>query len=390
MIRMHYKEATLVHYRRQWNRLISYFDKKGELYFSESTALEFVDKESNFFEKEKKGELTQSNVYLFRMVRMVGDFQKSGTVPRRYSRTLSKVNKSNHIEILGGFSSYGTKNQWSRSTRNGYQRSAENFLSYLEANGIDFADVSGSVLSNYVLSLMGYSSKMVEYVLCGVRSLLRFSYESNYIKVDLAASVPSVKVQKRAKVPSRWSDEDLKKLIAAIDMGNPSGKRDYAIILMACRLGIRCIDIKNLKFSNINWKERKIEFVQSKTGVLNELPLLKDVGWAIINYIKDGRPQCDCDNVFVRHLAPIGPFAEEDHLHQIIEKYIRQAKIKIKDHKVGMHSLRHTLASNMTEKHIPIQEIAEIMGHLDTDSTAIYLKSSLGLLKECTLDIDEL
>ena len=352
--------------------------------------MEFVDKKTNFFEKEKKGELTQSNVYLFRMVRMVGDFQQSGTIPRRYSRTLSKVNKQNHIEILKCFSLYGTKKQWSRSTRNSYQRTAENFLSYLEANGIDFVDISGPVLSNYVLSLMGYSSKMVEFVICGVRAILRFAYEDRYIKEDLASIVPSVKIPKHTKIPSRWNEEDLKKIIATIDMGNPSGKRDFAIILIACRLGIRCVDIKNLKFSNINWKERKIEFTQSKTGALNELPLLKDIGWAIINYIKNGRPQCDCDYVFVRHLAPIGPFSEEDHLHQIIKKYISQAKIKINDHKIGMHSLRHTLATNMMEKHFPIQEIAEIMGHLDTRSTAIYLKSSLGLLRECTLNIDEL
>lgn len=176
------------------------------------------------------------------------------------------------------------------------------------------------------------------------------------------------------------------KLFSAIDRGNPSGKRDYAIILLVARLGLRCIDVKQLTFSNLNWNENYLEFNQAKTSSPVRLPLLKDVGWAIIDYLKNGRPISDSPYIFLRHLAPIVPFSDDDHLHQMIVKYMRIAKIPVtKNKKVGMHSLRHTLATTLMEQHTPIQEISDILGHQSTESTPTYLKSSLELLSECAL-----
>jgi len=116
------------------------------------------------------------------------------------------------------------------------------------------------------------------------------------------------------------------------------------------------------------------------------LPILKDVGWAIIDYIKYGRPVSDSPYIFLRHLAPIAPFSDEDHLYQIIVKYMRLAKLPISGkRKVGMHSLRHTLATTLMENEIPIEDIAGILGQQNTESTPTYLKSSLNLLRECAL-----
>lgn len=159
------------------------------------------------------------------------------------------------------------------------------------------------------------------------------------------------------------------------------------MILLVARLGLRSVDVKGLTFSNFKWSENRIEFMQSKTKEVVNLPLLKDVGWAVIDYLKNGRPASDSPYVFLRHLAPVMPFSDEDHLHQVIVKYMRMAKLPISGKKkVGMHSLRHTLATTLLERHVPLQEIAEILGHQDVDSTSVYLKSSLKLLRECSLN----
>ncbi len=126
--------------------------------------------------------------------------------------------------------------------------------------------------------------------------------------------MPMVKARKQTAIPSVWTHEELKQLIGAIDRGSPKGRRDYAIILIACRLGLRCTDIKNLCFENFNWAEKKLCFTQSKTGQPIELPLVPDVGWAVIDYLKYGRPKVDSSRIFVRHMAPFLPFAEGDHL----------------------------------------------------------------------------
>ena len=131
-----------------------------------------------------------------------------------------------------------------------------------------------------------------------------------------------------------------------------------------------------------------IAFEQSKTRTNLNLPIPQDVGWAVIDYLKHGRPNVKIPNIFIRHLAPFLPFSEGSHLNEIIRKYMRLAHIPISPKKkVGMHSLRHTLASLLLENNTPLPIISDILGHVDTNSTAIYLKVDIEKLRECSLDI---
>lgn len=386
LIHIGYKESTLHYYRENWKRLIAYFDKRGEQFFSEKTAMQYVDEKCDFFAKEKAGLLTQSNIYLLRIVRMIGDFQEHGTVLHRYQRSLSKVNKAENLKLLSNFKEYCKTVDYSASTQKSYCRTAENFLSFMEAHDIDVKETTAKNLAAFVKTLMGYSYKTVEFVLCGTRAFLRFLYGSKVITTDLSESLPCMQARKQIRIPSVWNKEDLLKLLAAIDRGNPCGKRDYAIILLVARLGLRCIDVKHLTFANFNWNDNYLEFSQSKTGRLVRLPLLNDVGWAVIDYLQNGRPVSDSPVIFLRHIAPIEPFSDGDHLCQMIVKYMRMAKLPVSGKKkVGMHSLRHTLATVLMEQQTPIQEIANILGHQSTESTPTYLKSSLNLLRECSL-----
>jgi site-specific recombinase XerD len=386
LIRMGYKEATLNYYRDNWRKIIQHFDAIGEPFFSETAAMRYVDEKCGYFAKEKAGQLTQSNVYLFRVVRMMGDFQQHGTVLRRYHRSLSRINQPENVALLHKFAAYCQNCDYAVSTQKSYVRTAENFLCFIEARGLLLETLEAPELTAYVKTLMGYSYKMVEFVLCGTRAFLRFLHGENVLVKDFSGVLPSMQVRRQTRIPSVWNHDDLQKLLAAIDRGNPSGKRDYAIILLATRLGLRCIDIKRLTFSDFNWNESLLEFSQSKTTKPMRLPLLKDVGWAVIEYIQHGRPVSNSPYVFLRHLAPIEPFSDQEHLHQMIVKYARRAKISVADKKkIGMHSLRHTLATTLMEQHTPLQEIADILGHQSTSSTPVYLKSSLSLLRECAL-----
>jgi integrase len=149
------------------------------------------------------------------------------------------------------------------------------------------------------------------------------------------------------------------------------------------------VDVKRLRFADLDWPGNRLSVVQAKTGRRVWLPLLKDVGWAIIDYVRDGRPQCDCPEVFLRHTAPIGAFSDQDHLHQILVKHARVAHVRVgEQRRRGMHSLRHTLATRLMEDGTPVQQIADILGHQSVESTGVYLKSSLRLLAKCALDPD--
>src|SRR5450755_2750443 len=135
--------------------------------------------------------------------------------------------------------------------------------------------------------------KTVEHKLCAVRSLLRFAAAGGLIDRGVLETVPPVRSVRQARVPSVWDPADVAKIIEAIDRGNPSGKRDYAIVLLICRLGLRAVDVKRLEFADLDWPGNRASVVQAKTGQRVQLPLLKDVGWAIIDYIRDGRPASD-------------------------------------------------------------------------------------------------
>jgi site-specific recombinase XerD len=387
LIRAGYKESTLNYYRNNWKQIVRYFKEIGEEYFSEAPAMKYVDGKCDFFAKEQAGKLTQSNIYLFRIVRMLGDFQQHGVILRRYHKSLSRVNGTEHKQILESFRDYCQSKDYSKSTQNSYHRTAENFLCFIEAHRIPLKELTPNELTDFVKTLMGYSYKTVEFVLCGARAFLRFLHTESYLPKDLSGAVPCMQSRKQTRIPSVWKYDDLLKLLEAIDRGNPSGKRDYAIILLVARLGLRTIDVKRLTFENFNWNENYLEFTQSKTKQPTRLPLLKDIGWAVIDYLRNGRPVSDSPYVFLRHLAPIEPFADEDRLHQMIVKYMKIAKLPTGDKKkIGMHSLRHTLATALMEHHTPIEKIADILGHQNTETTPVYLKSSIDLLRECALN----
>jgi len=317
---------------------------------------------------------------------MLGDFQQHGCILRRYYKHKELLQSHQYKELLHNYILYCQQKDYSRATQNHYRKIAEQFLNFLESRVIwQCSEIASKHITGYIKTLMGYSYKTVELHLCGLRSFLR------YLQLDnLVQAVPPLKARKQQRIPSVWSQDNVMKLINVIDRGNPSGKRDYAMILLAARLGLRTIDIKHLKFEHLKWREQRIELKQSKTSAPLELPLLPDIGWAIIDYLKNGRPKVDSPYIFLRHLAPLEPFSDEDHLHQIIVKYIRQAHIPLSPNKKkGMHSLRHTLASRLLEEQTPLPVISDILGHISSDSTAIYLKVDIKRLRECALNPDD-
>jgi integrase len=274
------------------------------------------------------------------------------------------------------------------STVRTYGTVAGEFVAFIGTRG-GVARCDAAAIDAFVATLTGYQVKTVEQKLCALRSFLRFASAEGPLDAAVVDVVPAVRSSKQAGVPSVWEPGEVARILEAIDRGNPCGKRDYAIVLLIARLGLRSIDVKRLEFGDLDWPGNRLFVTQAKTGGRVQLPLLKDVGWAVIDYMRSGRPACDCPQVFVRHTAPIGPFSDQDHLHQILVKHARVAHVAISEkRRHGMHSLRHTLATRLLEGGTPLEQIADILGHQSVRSTGVYLKSSLGLLAKCALDPD--
>lgn len=191
-------------------------------------------------------------------------------------------------------------------------------------------------------------------------------------------------------MPSVWNKEDVIRMLESIDRGNPTGKRDYAILLLVAKLGMRVGDIKSLALSDLNWQSRTIEVKQDKTKNTVTYPILNDIGWALIDYLKNARPISSSPFVFIRTKAPHEAFGRDANLFHIISKYTRLSGINIpKGNRHGMHSLRHTLASSLLEQGTPLPVISEILGHVNSQSAGVYLHTGIEGLRSCAIDPEE-
>ena len=391
LLRLHYTDQSLKYYRSMWRHIATFCESNEADHFTEDLGLRFLDKRYNFSELEKSGKLTQSIINVFRVVRMLGDFQQHRSILRRYYKQKELLQRHEFREMLQRYADHCRQKEYSKVTQNHYRTISEKFLSYLESQEIEhIPDIAATHVAGYINTLLGYACKTVELHLCAMRSFLGYLYTNEFHPQNLTSSVPAIKARKQNRIPSVWTPDHVTKLLDIIDRGNPAGKRDYAMILLVARLGLRTIDIKHLKLDNLKWQNNRIELIQSKTSKPLTLPLLPDIGWAIIDYLKNGRPKVESPYVFLRHLAPLEPFSDEDHLHQIVVKYMRLAKIPIcPQKKKGMHSLRHTLASRLLEENTPLSVISDILGHVSSDSTAVYLKVNVNMLRECALNPEE-
>lgn len=390
LLRLGYTKGSMTFYRRRWNQLMAYAEDRGECYYTEQLGMDFLKEFFGVTQEVFSRTLPQAETQEIRVIRMVGDFQLHHAVLRRYLKHKEILTTPFFVDIRSRFQSSCEKKGYSQVTTEHYVKQSSYLMDYLAAQGMnDFTAVTLDTVNAYIRTLAGFSYKTVEQHICSLRAFFRFLYQEGIMPDDLAAKMPMVKARKQTAIPSVWTHEELKQLVGAIDRGSPKGRRDYAIILIACRLGLRCTDIKNLCFENFNWTEKKICFTQSKTGQPMELPLVPDVGWAVIDYLRYGRPKVDSSRIFVRHMAPFLPFAEGDHLDQLIRTYMVKAHIPMRGKHRGMHSLRHTMASVLLEKDTPLPVISDIIGHLDTNSTAVYLKVDMERLAECPLDFEE-
>lgn len=390
MLRFGYADNTMRLYRRRWKRLLRFAEERSETFYSEQLGMSFVEEHFHILEKDINGTLSRSDLRKLRTIRMIGDFQLYHTFSRQYCKNKEVLTEPYFVAIRNRFRLYCEGKGCAKTTIDHYVRQSVRFMDYLASQGIiDCKAINLSLIHAYIKTLAGYAYNSVTENICCMRAFLRFLLEIGEVQTDFATKMPVIQARKQTRIPSVWTKDELKKLIAVIDRGSPKGKRDYAIILLACCLGIRCIDIKNLKMENFHWEQKKLVFIQSRTKVTLSLPLTPEVGWAVIDYLKYGRPKIDSPYLFVKLMAPFGPFAEGNHLHRLIGRYMQSAHLPILKKRRGMHSLRHTLASMLLEKDTPLSTISNVLGHVDTNSTSVYLKVSMQKLKECALTLEE-
>ena len=216
-----------------------------------------------------------------------------------------------------------------------------------------------------------------------LRSFFRFARYRDYIKVDLAATVPSVAGWSMASIPRAMPAESVRRLLdASKTWRTPAGLRNRAILLLLARLGLRALEIVRLELEDIDWSQGALR-VHGKGRQERPMPLPHDVGQAIASYLKSGRPESTCRRLFLRSRAPFTGLGSHSDISQIVHRAINRAGIKLKV--TGAHQLRHALAVDMLSKGLSLTEIGQVLRHRSPDTTRRYAKVDLEGLRAVAL-----
>jgi integrase/recombinase XerD len=271
-------------------------------------------------------------------------------------------------------------------------RAACRFLAYLDEMGVDDLALLGvRDVSGLLLRQRGLRRKTIAAMRSCLADFLGFLAAAGRTPRSLADRLPPHRHVRHESEPHLWTAEEIRRTLAGIDRQSATGKRDYAMILTTARLGLRISDLRRLELGDLDWRAKQITIIQHKTGRPLSLPLLDDVGWAIIDYVRDGRPETACPKVFVKHRHPFDAFGCASSVASRLSRHAARAGITFPPGQVcGMHSLRGALAVAMIGDGTPMPVVSAVLGHASSDTTqAYYLRFDVERLRGCALDVED-
>ena len=267
-----------------------------------------------------------------------------------------------------------------------------NFFEHLDKNGItNINDLEISDVSNYTLYLQNdkkYAGETMRIQRTVLRETLDWFYKNNIITFSGRQAFPLIRRDSRGVLLSTYTNEEIEQLLNVINTDTRYGKCIYSILTILAYLGLRAGDIINLKFEHIDFENNEIKFYQTKTHQLLTLPLIDEVKYPLLDYIKNGRPKCEeKEHIFITLYAPFTKYGSTSSIFRMVEGAMKKAGINYNNKHHGPHALRHSLATNMINSNVPISAISQILGHNNIKTTEIYITKDTTHLRELTLEV---
>jgi len=244
---------------------------------------------------------------------------------------------------------------------------------------VDLSQLAGRDVNGFILREKStFSPKRVQLTTSALRSFLGFLYLRGQLAAPLAASVPTVATWRLSELPQFLEPQQVKQLLQSCDRSSPSGRRDYAALLLLARLGLRAGEVVHLCLEDINWGSGEV-LIRGKSAREDRLPLPSDVGRALTSYLQKDRPSCSCRRVFIRMKAPHVGFSTSVAVCDIVRRALLRAHLE--PERKGAHLLRHSLATQMLRGGASLTQIGQILRHQLPQTTEIYAKVDLAALQ---------
>ena len=386
-----YAEYTIYRYQLCYQRLLEFMEQRGQQFYYSDIGIEYIKAKFGITIEGLFGTQPPDLRETIRALQILWDYSEYGTVVIKLRPKHKPFESPDGFKsALDAFETDHSQRGLADHTHKTRIHVIKKFIIFLtDAKVTSLEQIDANHIQKFISSYSACSTRYIATIVSILKTFLGLLFTEELVTADLRGCLPHVRIMRQAFVPSSWKVEDVQKMLDSIDRNNPEGKRDYAILLLVTRLGLRVSDIRNLRLGNLNWTRKNITITMFKTKRPLELPLLEDVGWSLIDYLKNGRPESKSDCVFIRHKAPYTGFSDSNTLHRMLSRRMNRAGISMKGQKHGLHSLRSTLARQMLEKGTPLPVISETLGHVSVQTTSNYLKIDLNGLKNCVIDPEE-
>ena len=386
-----YAEYTIYRYQLYYQRLLEFMKQRGQQFYYSGIGIEYIQAKFGITIEGLFGTHPPELRETIRALQVLWDYSEYGTVVIKLRPKHKPFESPDGFKsALDAFETDHSQRGLADHTHKTRIHVIKKFIIFLtDAKVTSPEQIDANHIPKFISSYSACSTRYIATIVSVLKTFLGLLFTEGLLPADLRSCLPHVRIMRQAFVPSSWKLEDVQKMLDSIDRNNPEGKRDYAILLLVTRLGLRVSDIRNLRLGNLNWTRKNITITMFKTKRPLELPLLEDVGWSLIDYFKDGRPESKSDRVFIRHKAPYTGFSDGNALHRMLSRRMNRAGISMKGQKHGLHSLRSTLARQMLENGTPLPVISETLGHVSVQTTSNYLKIDLNGLKNCIIDPEE-
>ena len=269
-----------------------------------------------------------------------------------------------------------------------YQHHLARFDAYLTGIGVArLAELSPAILSAFMAERAGAGlAKTSLRDCCGVlRVFLRYAHRAGLVASDLSGVMEWPQAYRLSSIPRSISWEEVGRVLAGVDRCTPCGKRDWAILLLLVTYGLRGREVAALTLDDIDWKRERLAVPERKAGHSTAFPLSASVGEALVDYLRNGRPQTEERRVFFRALAPVQPIGAAA-VSARASHYLLKAGIEVP--RPGSHTLRHTCVQRLVDADFTLKTIGDFVGHRSAQSTEIYAKVAVEPLRQVVLGGD--
>jgi site-specific recombinase XerD len=382
LLELRYAREVLRQHLHEWLRFSLRFDKEGALLpapTSESVKQYLGERVSG--RSASRSRVLRASVRIFLEADEQGSFRrrvgKPSCVPAWFSPILRQ-----YLQFVREHRGLSPK------TLRKYAQKLSTFAQYLEGTGVtELGCIAPEQIRDFYEDV-GHGKPRRSYG-CTLRVFFRWAAIQGWLSNSLCDAVPRPRQYRDINLPDIISEADVNRILRAVDQSSALGRRDYAILLLAARYGLRPSDIRGLALDDIDWRNARIDLRQVKTGRPLTLPLLPEVAEALCAYLREGRPATSNRTIFVRHRAPFESFSTENNLVANMRGALLRAGLAKRPGRRGLYLFRHTLATRLLASGQPLKTIADVLGHASTHTTYGYTRVNLVALRAVAISEEE-